>query len=305
MTTAYHTPVLLRESVDGLNICKAGEVFVDVTFGGGGHSLEILRRLQKVGGGHLYGFDQDQDAEANVPNDEHFTFVGSNFRYLSNWMRYYGVEQIDGLIADLGVSSHHLDDEKRGFSFRFEAPLDMRMNRNSKRTAADILNEESEEKLSEIFRIYGEFRQANRLAAAIVKQRQQKRIATTADLLRLLLPLCNKEREKKEQAKIFQALRISVNNEMDALADMLRSAIELLKPAGRLVVISYHSVEDRIVKNMMKSGTQDGQVTKDFYGVSSSPMRLVNRRVILPSEGELSSNPRARSAKLRIAEKIG
>ncbi len=298
----YHIPVLLQESVDGLDIRPEG-VYVDVTFGGGGHSREILSRLGQEG--RLYSFDQDADAEANVPEESgRFTFVRSNFRYLKNWMRYYGVEHIDGLLADLGVSSHHFDDETRGFSFRFDAPLDMRMNKRAGLTAADILNGYGEEQLADIFYLYGELKPARRLAAAIVKARSQKPIATTHELMTLAEPILKREREKKEMAKLFQALRIEVNHEMDALREMLESARDLLIPGGRLSVITYHSLEDRLVKNMMKAGNAEGKVKQDFYGRIETPFRLVNK-VTTPSADEQAANPRSRSAKLRIAEKKG
>ena len=307
----YHVPVLLKESVDGLNIQSRG-VYVDVTFGGGGHSSEILSRLDEQA--HLYSFDQDADAEQNVMrsevgaerrfvDDSRFTFVRSNFRYLKNWMRYYGVESIDGLLADLGVSSHHFDDESRGFSFRFDAQLDMRMNKRAGKTAADIVNDYDEEALANLFYLYGEIKQSRRLAAAVVKARLQQRIATTQDLLRILEPIFKREREKKDLAKVFQALRIEVNQEMDALTEMLKSATELLKPGGRLSVITYHSLEDRIVKNIMKTGNVEGKRIQDFYGRIETPFTLINNKVIVPSENEQQENPRSRSAKLRIAEK--
>ena len=307
----YHVPVLLKESVDGLNIQSEG-VYVDVTFGGGGHSSEILSRLDEQA--HLYSFDQDADAEQNVMrsevgverrfvDDSRFTFVRSNFRYLKNWMRYYGVESIDGLLADLGVSSHHFDDESRGFSFRFDAQLDMRMNKRAGKTAADIVNDYDEEALANLFYLYGEIKQSRRLAAAIVKARSQQRIATTQDLLGILEPIFKREREKKDLAKVFQALRIEVNHEMDALKEMLKSATELLKPGGRLSVITYHSLEDRIVKNIMKTGNVEGKRIQDFYGRIETPFTLINNKVIVPSENEQQENPRSRSAKLRIAEK--
>lgn len=307
----YHVPVLLKESVDGLNI-QSGGVYVDVTFGGGGHSSEILSRLDEQA--HLYSFDQDADAEQNVMrsevgaerrfvDDSRFTFVRSNFRYLKNWMRYYDVESIDGLLADLGVSSHHFDDESRGFSFRFDAQLDMRMNKRAGKTAADIVNDYDEEALANLFYLYGEIKQSRRLAAAVVKARLQQRIATTQDLLGILEPIFKREREKKDLAKVFQALRIEVNHEMDALKEMLKSATELLKPEGRLSVITYHSLEDRIVKNIMKTGNVEGKRIQDFYGRIETPFTLINNKVIVPSENEQQENPRSRSAKLRIAEK--
>ena len=307
----YHVPVLLKESVDGLNI-QSGGVYVDVTFGGGGHSSEILSRLDEQA--HLYSFDQDADAEQNVMrsevgaerrfvDDPRFTFVRSNFRYLKNWMRYYGIESIDGLLADLGVSSHHFDDESRGFSFRFDAQLDMRMNKRAGKTAADIVNDYDEEALANLFYLYGEIKQSRRLAATVVYARSQQRIATTQDLLGILEPIFKREREKKDLAKVFQALRIEVNHEMDALKEMLKSATELLKPGGRLSVITYHSLEDRIVKNIMKTGNVEGKRIQDFYGRIETPFTLINNKVIVPSENEQQENPRSRSAKLRIAEK--
>lgn len=303
VTTAetYHVPVLLKESVDGLDI-KSDGIYVDVTFGGGGHSREILSRLGKKG--HLYSFDQDADAEQNIVDDDRFTFVRSNFRYISNWMRYYGVGQIDGLLADLGVSSHHFDDETRGFSFRYDAPLDMRMNKRAGKTAADILNEYSEEALADVFYLYGELKSARRITAAICAYRQQKRIETTADLTKATKKLIRTEKEKKDLARLYQALRIEVNHEMDALRDMLKSATSLLTKEGRLSVITYHSLEDRIVKNIMKAGNAEGKVDQDFFGRISSPFRTVSNKVITPTEDELQMNPRSRSAKLRIAEKI-
>ena len=305
----YHVPVLLKESVDGLDIQPDG-IYVDVTFGGGGHSREILSRLGPKG--HLYSFDQDADAEKNIVADDRFTFVRSNFRYLSNWMLYYGVEQIDGLLGDLGVSSHHFDDETRGFSFRFDAPLDMRMNKRAGQTAADVLNSYSEEQLANVFYLYGELKNARRLAKSVVKARQQQPITTTCDLLAALgieteqadaqLSIVNAQL-KKDLARLYQALRIEVNHEMDALRDMLNCATELLRQGGRLSIITYHSLEDRIVKNVMKSGNVEGKVEQDFFGRISSPYRLINR-VTTPDDEELQLNSRSRSAKLRIAEKL-
>ena len=302
MVTAetYHVPVLLQESVDGLDIQPDG-LYVDVTFGGGGHSREILSRLGPKG--HLYSFDQDADAEKNIVADDRFTFVRSNFRYIRNWMRYYGVEQIDGLLGDLGVSSHHFDDESRGFSFRFDAPLDMRMNKRAGLTAADVLNDYSEEQLADVFYLYGELKNARRLAKTIADYRKGKRIETTADLSDTVEPLMRSEREKKDLARVYQALRIEVNHEMDALRDMLCGATDLLREGGRLSIITYHSLEDRIVKNVMKAGNVEGRVEQDFFGRITSPFRLVNK-VTTPSDEELQRNPRSRSAKLRIAEKV-
>ena len=302
ITTAetYHVPVLLKESVDGLDIPPDG-IYVDVTFGGGGHSKEILSRLGKKG--HLYSFDQDADAEKNMVDDDRFTFVRSNFRYISQWMRYYEVEKIDGLLGDLGVSSHHFDDETRGFSFRFDAPLDMRMNKRAGQTAADILNNYSEEQLADVFYLYGELKNARRIAKAICDYRRQQEITTTGQLAEAVEPLMRSEREKKDMAKLYQALRIEVNHEMDALCDMLKGATELLREGGRLSVITYHSLEDRIVKNVMKAGNAEGKVDQDFFGRISSPYRLVEK-LITPTEDEQQRNPRSRSAKLRIAEKV-
>ena len=297
----YHVPVLLKESVDGLGI-KPDGVYVDVTFGGGGHSREILSRLGAEG--HLYSFDQDEDAEQNIVSDERFTFVRSNFRYLKNWMRYYGIEEIDGLLADLGVSSHHFDDESRGFSFRFDAPLDMRMNKRSGMTAADIVNNYSEEQLSDIFYIYGELKNARRIASVIVKARAGKRIETTSDLLQVLGINEDNGLWKKDAAKLFQALRIEVNHEMDALKEMLNGARDLICEGGRLSVITYHSLEDRLVKNMMKAGNVEGKVKQDFFGRTESPFRQIGGKVIVPDEEEQVRNPRSRSAKLRIGEKV-
>lgn len=303
----YHVPVLLKASVDGLDI-KPGGTYVDVTFGGGGHSREILSRLGT--GGHLFGFDQDADAEGNVKalggevaSGPTFTFVRSNFRYLKNWMRYHGVERIDGLLGDLGVSSHHFDDESRGFSFRFDAPLDMRMNKRAGKTAADIVNEYDEARLADVLYLYGELRTSRRIAATLAKARQQKPILTTHDLMEAVDPLFHRDREKKDLARLFQALRIEVNHEMDALKEMLAAATELLAPGGRLSIITYHSLEDRIVKNVMKTGRADGKLEQDFFGRVDSPYRMVTSKVITPTEKEQQINPRSRSAKLRIAEK--
>ena len=302
VTTAktYHIPVLMKDSVDGLNIGSAG-IYVDVTFGGGGHSREILSRLDADG--HLYSFDQDADAERNIINDNRLTFVRSNFRYLKNWMRYYGVDHIDGLLADLGVSSHHFDDESRGFSFRFDAPLDMRMNKRDGTTAADVVNTYDEERLADIFYLYGELKNSRKIAAALVKARAAHKIETTQDFIGAVESLFRRECEKKDMAKLFQALRIEVNNEMTALKEMLRSATELLRPGGRLSVITYHSLEDRIVKNVMKTGNPEGKMKQDFFGRIETPFTLINNKVITPDDEELANNPRSRSAKLRIAEK--
>ncbi len=302
MTTidTYHVPVLLDESINGLNLHPDG-MYIDVTFGGGGHSREILRRLPQ--GSRLFSFDQDADAERNIVDDDRFTFVRSNFRYLKNWMRYYEIDHIDGLLADLGVSSHHFDDESRGFSFRFDAPLDMRMNKRADKTAADIVAEYDEEALADIFYLYGELKNSRRIASALVKARQQHTIATTQDFLHVVEPFFKREREKKDMARLFQALRIEVNHEMEALKEMLAAATQLLAPGGRLSVITYHSLEDRIVKNVMKTGNAEGKMIQDFYGRIETPYRLVNNKVIVPTDEEQQRNPRSRSAKLRIAEK--
>ena len=296
----YHNPVLLEESVDALDIMPGG-VYVDATFGGGGHSREILSRMDSTA--RLYSFDQDADAERNIVDDDRFTFVRSNFRYLENWMRYYGIEHIDGILADLGVSSHHFDDETRGFSFRFDAPIDMRMNKRAGKTAADILNDYTEEQLADIFYIYGELKTSRRIAAAIAKARAAKPIKTTTDLLTIVDPLMPKERQKKDLAKVFQALRIEVNMEMEALQEMRAAAVRLLRPGGRLSVITYHSLEDRMVKNVMKTGNVEGKVEKDFFGRTSATMRPLQGKPITPSAEEQTDNPRSRSAKLRVGVK--
>jgi len=303
----YHVPVLLQESIDGLAIQPDG-VYVDVTFGGGGHSREILRHLNAKG--HLYSFDQDADAERNIVDDDRFTFVRSNFRYLSQWMRYYGVDHVDGLLADLGVSSHHFDDAERGFSFRFDAPLDMRMNKRAGQTAAEVLNSYSEEQLADVFYLYGELKNARRIAKTVVKARSEKSIETTGQLMSVLgVDIANSQDQransqwKKDMARLFQALRIEVNHEMEALTDMLRGAREVLGEGGRLVVITYHSLEDRLVKNMMKAGNAEGRVSQDFFGRVEAPFKTVGK-VIVPSDEEQQRNPRSRSSKLRIAEKI-
>lgn len=306
----YHIPVLLGESVDGMNV-RPGGVYVDVTFGGGGHSKEIVRRMN--GRGRLFSFDQDADAERNVSASETlseaqekgvFTFVRSNFRYLKNWMRYYNVDHVDGLLADLGVSSHHFDDEARGFSFRFDAPLDMRMNTRAGITAAEVLNTYDETRLADIFYLYGELKTSRRIAAAVVKARQTGEVRTTHDFLRIVELFFKREREKKDMARLFQALRIEVNHEMDALKEMLDAATEVLGEGGRLSVITYHSLEDRIVKNIMKTGNAEGKRNEDFFGRVLAPYKVVNNKVVVPTDDEQMRNPRSRSAKLRIAEKV-
>ena len=280
----YHVPVLLKESVDGMNIRPDG-TYVDVTFGGAGHSREILSRLGE--GGRLLGFDQDEDAERNIVNDTHFTFVRSNFRYLHNFLRYHNIEQVDAILADLGVSSHHFDDSERGFSFRFDGNLDMRMNKRAGLTAADILNTYEEERLADIFYLYGELKNSRKLASVIVKARNGQQIRTIGEFLEIIKPLFGREREKKELAKVFQALRIEVNQEMEALKEMLLAATEALKPGGRLVVITYHSLEDRMVKNIMKTGNVEGKAESDFFGNLQTPFRLVNNKVIVPDQAEM------------------
>lgn len=297
----YHIPVLLHESIEGMNL-RAKGTFVDVTFGGGGHSKEILRCMDSES--RLFSFDQDEDAEQNIVNDKRFTFVRSNFRYLSNFLRYYGVDGVDAILADLGVSSHHFDDSERGFSFRFNGKLDMRMNKRAGMTAADIVNNYDEERLANLFYLYGELKNSRKIASVLVKARSQKKIETIEEFLDVIKPLFGKDREKKELAKVFQALRIEVNREMEALKEMLNAATQALKPGGRLVVITYHSLEDRMVKNIMKTGNVEGKMEQDIFGRTSSPFKLVNNKVIVPSDEEIERNPRSRSAKLRIAEKI-
>ena len=296
----YHVPVLLKESVEGMNLQPEG-IYVDVTFGGGGHSREILRQGDSTI--RLFSFDQDEDAERNIVDDKRFTFVRSNFRYLYNFLRYHDVEEVDAVLADLGVSSHHFDDSERGFSFRFDGKLDMRMNKRAGMTAAEVVNTYDEERLANIFYLYGELKNSRKLASAITKARSNKQIVTIGDFLDIVKPMFGREREKKELAKVFQALRIEVNQEMEALKEMLYAATEALKPGGRLVVITYHSLEDRMVKNMMKTGNIEGKAEQDFFGNVQTPFRLVNNKVIVASDEEVARNPRSRSAKLRIAEK--
>lgn len=294
----YHVPVLLKQSVDYL-VTRPDGVYVDATFGGGGHSREIISRLD--GDGRLYSFDQDQDAMANAIPDPRFTFVYGNFRYMKNFMRWYGHEKVNGILADLGVSWHHFDDSSRGFSFRFDGPIDMRMNQREGMTAADVLNDYPEEKLASLFYLYGELQSGRQLAKVIAGKRQNTRIETVSQLMETVRPVIGREREKKEMAKLFQALRMEVNHEVDALREMLESTIGLLEPGGRLVVITYHSIEDRMVKNLMKSGNIEGDVKSDFYGRRLVPFRQVCKPVI-PDNDEQTTNPRSRSAKLRVAE---
>ncbi len=300
MANVYHTPALLSPCMDGLQI-KPDGVYVDVTFGGGGHSKEILNRLGADG--RLIAFDQDLDALQNVIPDPRFTFVRSNFRFLSNFLKYHNAEKVDGILADLGVSFHHFDEADRGFSFRFEGKLDMRMNQKAHQTAADVLNTYTEQQLADLFFFYGELKTARKLASAIVKQREQKPFDLIADLVNVAEPIVGRDKMKKDMARLFQAIRMEVNHEMDALKSMLQQASAALNPGGRLVVLTYHSIEDRIVKNFLKSGNFDGNVEQDFYGNRLTPFKLVNNKVISPSEEEIAANPRSRSAKLRVAEK--
>lgn len=300
-TPVYHIPALLTEAINGLNISPEG-IYVDVTFGGGGHSRAIMEKLGD--GGHLYALDQDIDAYANRLNDRRFTFVYSNFSFIKNFLRYYGVEEVDGIIADLGVSFHHFDDSERGFSFRQDSRLDMRMNRSGKVDAATVLNTYDEEQLASILYLYGELKQSRRMASAIVKARSEGEISTTGRLVEVVSPFIRRSQEKKELAQVFQALRIEVNHEIDVLKRLLNQSLEVLKPGGRLVIITYHSLEDRLVKNFMRSGNVEGKVDKDFYGKVNTPWKLINNKVITASDEEVERNPRSRSAKLRIAEKI-
>lgn len=298
---AYHIPALLEGCLNGLNINPNG-IYADVTFGGGGHSRAITERLSPEG--HLYGLDQDTDAWRNRIDDPRFTFVLSNFAYLKNFMRYHGVPSLDGILADLGVSFHHFDDSERGFSFRFDGELDMRMNRSGSLNARQVIADYSEEQLAQVFFLFGELKQSRRLAGAIVRARSQRSIDTTQQLIEVVRPLIRPNQEKKELAQVFQALRIEVNHEIEVLKRLLTQSLDLLKPGGRLVIITYHSLEDRLVKNFMRSGNIEGKIIKDFYGRVQTPLRLVNNKVITPSDEEIERNPRARSAKLRIAERI-
>lgn len=295
--TEYHQPVMLTESIDNIDI-KPDGTYVDVTFGGGGHSREILRRLGR--GGNLYGFDQDADTLANCPTDKRFRHIRSNFRFLRSQLRNIGVESVDGILADLGVSSHHFDTPERGFSFRYDAPLDMRMNQEAKFSAADVVNNYSVSELSAIFRLYGELDSPHRIAHAIIDARP---VTTVAELMEAVKPLTPKFAESKFLAKLFQALRIEVNHEMEVLKMMLEQSLKVLKPDGRLVVITYHSLEDRLVKNFMKSGNFEGRLEKDFFGKTETPFEIITRKTIIPTEAEQTQNPRSRSAKLRVAAK--
>lgn len=296
----YHIPVLLNECVQAL-VQNPNGLYVDVTFGGGGHSKEIVKRLT---GGALYAFDQDEDAERNIPNHPNFVFIRSNFRYLQNFLKFHGVEQVDGILADLGVSSHHFDASERGFSFRFEdGPLDMRMNQKSTQKASDILQTYTEQQLADVFYQYGELKNSRKLSHAIVLARTAAPIVSISDFLTIIKPFFFREKEKKDMAKVFQALRIEVNQEMQALKEMLEQALNVLKPGGRLVVLTYHSLEDRMVKNFLKTGNFEGKSEQDFYGNFLTPFQLINNKVIVPSAEEMEQNPRSRSAKLRIAVK--
>ena len=296
----YHKPVLLHESIEGLYIKPKGS-YVDLTFGGGGHSLEVLNKLGK--NGRLVVFDQDQDAAVNVPDDKRITFVGANFRYLKHFLRYHAIDKVDGILADLGISSHQIDQPERGFSFKTEAALDMRMDVRMQKSASQLLNESPREELVRIFRTYGEIRNAGAIATAITNMRHERSIETTGDLEKALGQFVPKHQPSKFLARVYQALRIEVNEEMEALGEMLMQVADCLNQGGRLVVITYHSIEDRLVKNYMRSGNLEGKIEKDFYGNIQSPWKLINRNVITPSEEEIADNNRARSAKLRIAER--
>lgn len=295
----YHIPALLSETIDGLNIRPDG-IYVDCTFGGGGHSRAILDKLGPEG--RLFAFDQDLDAMENIPDDPRFTFIHSNFKYLAQFLRFHKVTKVDGILADLGVSFHHFDVEERGFSFRFEAPLDMRMNMKSSLTAAVVLNTYAEEQLADVFYLYGEIKQSRRLARLIINHRNEGGIQTTSQLNEILKPFIGRDKEKKDLARVFQALRIEVNHEMVVLEKMLLQTTQILNPGGRLAVLTYHSLEDRLVKNFIRSGNLEGKIEKDFFGNVISPLKAVNNKVIIPSDEEILANPRSRSAKLRIAE---
>ena len=297
----YHIPVMLEECIEALDINPNG-IYVDLTMGGGGHTREILTHLGAKG--HLYSLDQDPDAESNAPQDERHTFVASNFRFVRGALRHRGVEQVDGILADLGVSSHHFDAKHRGFSFRGDAPLDMRMNTREGRTAADIVNTYTNDALAKIFSEYGELDTTWKIANCIERARAEKPITTTAELVEAVKPCTPPKDEAKFLTKLFQALRIELNGEMEALKMALEQSLKLLKPGGRLVVMSYHSLEDRIVKNFMRSGNTEGVIEKDFFGRASTPFKVITRKAIVPSNEEIETNPRSRSAKLRVAERI-
>jgi 16S rRNA (cytosine1402-N4)-methyltransferase len=294
----YHVPALLAETIDGLNI-KPDGVYVDCTFGGGGHAREILKRLGKSG--KLIGFDQDEDAFGNIPQDERFVFVHSNFKYLKNFLQFHQIEKVDGILADLGVSFHHFDEAERGFSFRYDGELDMRMNKKSGLTAAKVLNTYSEEQLADVFYLYGELHNARKIARTIVNFRESCKFERIFPFIEVLKPFFGREKEKKDMARVFQALRIEVNREMEVLRSLLRQCVEVLDEDGRLVVLTYHSLEDRLVKNFIRSGNFEGKLEKDFFGNVIAPMKAVNNKVIIAGDEEIAANPRARSAKLRIA----
>lgn len=297
----YHIPALLPQTLEALDIRPDGK-YIDATFGGGGHSRAIVDKLGPDG--HLYSFDQDEDALKNAIDSPVFTMVYGNFRFISNFMRYYGVEHVDGILADLGVSFHHFDDASRGFSFRSDGALDMRMNRHATKTAATILQEYSEQQLANIFYLYGELKQSRRIASAIVVARQNENIDTVGKLIAICTPLINPQKEKKELACIFQALRIEVNGELDVLRSFLEQSVKLLDKGGRLAILTYHSLEDRLVKNFMKFGNFEGEPRKDFFGRIDAPLKQLTSKPIVPSDDEVAVNPRSRSAKLRVAEKI-
>lgn len=302
MEPIYHIPALLPQTLEGLNISPNG-IYADATFGGGGHSRAILGRLGPEG--QLFVFDRDEEALDNAWEDPRLTPIHGNFRFIAQYLRLHGVKgRVDGILADLGVSFHHFDDPERGFSFRFDGPLDMRMNRRGGRSAAQVINEASEQQLADLFHLYGELRQARRLAAAICKARTDRQIQTVEQLLEVIRPLISPKSEKKELAQVFQTLRIEVNDEIGALRQFLNQALESLAAGGRLVIITYHSLEDRLVKNFMKTGSLDGKEQKDFYGRNLSPLKLINSKPIVADEAEVERNPRSRSAKLRIAEKL-
>jgi len=295
----YHTPALLNETIEGLNL-KTDGIYVDVTFGGGGHSKEILNRIGAKG--KLFGFDQDLDAIKNIVDDKRFTFIRSNFKYMKNFLRFHDVEKVDGILADLGVSSHHFDEAERGFSFRFDGALDMRMNTESKITAASILNTYSEEDLANVFYLYGELHNSRKIARTVVQARAQAPIERIFQFIEILKPYFGREKEKKDMARVFQALRIEANQEMEVLRELLQQSLEMLNPGGRIAVLTYHSLEDRLVKNYFRSGNFEGKLEKDFYGNIIAPLKAINNKVIIASDEEVERNPRARSAKLRIAE---
>ncbi|MBP6609552.1 MAG: 16S rRNA (cytosine(1402)-N(4))-methyltransferase RsmH [Paludibacter sp.] len=297
---AYHIPALLNETIEGLDI-KPDGIYVDVTFGGGGHSREILKHLGE--NGRLLGFDQDTDAIKNSIDDKRFTFVRSNFKYLKNFLQYHNIDKVDGILGDLGVSSHHFDEADRGFSFRFDGALDMRMNTESKLTAASILNTYTEEQLADVFYLYGELHNSRKIARTIAQSRSKEPIERIFQFIEILKPYFGREKEKKDMARVFQALRIEVNKEMEVLEALLNQSLEVLKPEGRIAILTYHSLEDRLVKNFFKSGNFEGKLEKDFYGNVIAPLKPVNNKVIIASDEEINRNPRARSAKLRVARK--